>query len=109
MLRAFLVGLSLVTGMSAAYAADLTLECAVTRSRDDGTQRSYKLRYNITWDTRAVRIYQDNGTGWSFVRDIKLADANNDEIVLENTDTWYTAIDRSTGKIASIKTKQTGS
>lgn len=58
---AILAGLSIMT--FEAHAADIYLICDVTSSRKDGTQSSYQLRYDVTVDTKGVRISQNRGTG----------------------------------------------
>lgn len=97
--RLVLFGFFYIMIASGASAADLYLLCDVTSSKDDGSQRTYQMRYDITWDTRTVRIHQNFGSGWSFNGTRTQVVTTDDEIVLQNNDAARFVINRSTGKI----------
>ncbi|EJK83549.1 hypothetical protein PMI03_03204 [Rhizobium sp. AP16] len=94
-----LIGLIIGFCVQTASAADLYLLCNVTVSKGDGSQVSYKLRYELTWDTRTVRIHENDGSGWYFVGTRTRVVANDDEIILQDSVTARYAINRGSGQI----------
>jgi hypothetical protein len=79
------------------FAADLNLMCKSELTNSDGTQQDFLRKYEITFGTKEVRIFDNLGNGFTPAVNVNFESANNMVIVISNRGGIYHMIDRVTG------------
>jgi hypothetical protein len=83
--------------ISHVYAYDLRLVCDATISTPDGRQFSMKRRFDITWDSSSLDVYENWGRGWEPAENFRYVLADNDRLLIRNSGGHVSSIERSSG------------
>ena len=95
---ASLAGMVVLTFAGAVQGADLVLNCVVHASRPDHGRTEWRRRLIIDLASRAVRVLDDFGGGFTQRAQYVLAGATPQRLILENSPTKQTFVDGRTGR-----------
>lgn len=92
-----LIGLFSILTSNVATATSLLLECDDKETHSDGSVYDIRMRFDINFDVAVWRSYHIKGGKFVFHAKYDLVRADNDEIIMQDSEDQYESINRHDG------------